>query len=721
MPASEEFYELLFEISNENRYGILLLLQKRAMRIIDIAKDTGLNNPEIRRNMSRLLDVGLIQRDVKGYYRLTPYGETSLLLFQEFIFLSSNSEYFKTHTLSKIPTEFVKQMGELGASINLNDAMDFIRHTENLLKESREYVWLLVDQIPMYSLSSIVEAIERGVQFRIIEPRERILNPDIESMTSEETQALSRTRQTPLVDQRMMDEVNVYLFLSDNRCVISFPTIDGQYDYRGFTATDESSLKWCGQLFQHYWDEAELRTPIPPVKHGKRGPISTRGESLGQVVVVGRENPAIDIQAVQDAVDNYDEVTLTGTFNFGSSMIQISRSVVVRGEGRGNDIPETIIYKKGWAFPFREWDCVFKVDGEGADVTIENIQFTDFNHTCIWGVRSNSLNIKNNRITLMTGYGRGIRYGAFGDGVIGVNVWPEQDILKGRVAIEGNYIDFACRGALGGFLTRGGLEENPEYRPDLFNYEYYMGFGIAIQQASGNVSIENNIIRNANARGIAVTGCLPSADVRIRRNTIVSDVYGSYPMSSPEAGAGILAQSAWGFPSPGFNVEIEDNTIKLDRLNYNGIIALGPVMDREGADRLRGGTIRNNRIQLKDGYEGIHVRKCDEFEVANNTISGTAYYGIRVSGRRKPGEIDLSAINNLVEDNDMSGLEIKGPDEYSDNHADGRMFAGSPGESVTAHVWMSKFSKNNTVKVKNSNTVIDEGEENTIIREEDGE
>jgi hypothetical protein len=410
----------------------------------------------------------------------------------------------------------------------------------------------------------------------------------------------------------------------------------------------------------------------------------------------------VDAQAVQDAVDKYDDVTLRGTFNFGSSSVQISRSVVIRGEGREDDIPSTTIYKKG------------------ADVIIENIRFTDFNHICIWGAQCGSLNVKDNRITLMTGYGRGMTYGAFGDVVIGIWIQgSEPSVFKGRVTIEGNHLDFARGGAFGGFLTRGGLEEDPEYRPDLFNHEYYMGFGIAVHQASGGVNIENNVVRNANARGIAITGSLPSADVRIRRNIIESDVYGSYPFSSPEAGAGILAQSAWGFPSPGFNVEIEENTIKLDRLNHCGIRVLGPVMDREGADKLRGGTIRNNRIRLKDGYEGIHVRKCDDFEVADNTISGEAYYGIRISGRRKSGELDLSALNNLVEGNDMGKLRIRDPDEYSNAHTDGFMFAGSPGGSATAHVWLGKFSKNNTVKVKIDETVIDEGEESTIIREKD--
>ncbi len=714
LPAPEEFYDLLFEISNENRHGILLLLQKRALRITDLAKGMDLNNPEIRRHISRLQEVGLIQRDVEGYYRLTPYGETSLLLFQEFEFLSANREYFKTHTLSKIPTGFIKRIGELSESDNIRDPVDFFRHTENLLKESKEYVWLLVDQFPINSLSTIVETIDRDVKLRIIEPTERVLNPDLYAMTSEETQALSRTRHTPLVDQKMVSEVNAYLVASDTRCLLALPNPDGQYDFKGFTATDASSLKWCRELFLHYWDEAEQRT-IAPITQVSRGRVIRRVEPSESVVVVGREKAEIDVQAVQDAVDNYDEVILRGTFNFGPSSVQITRSVIVKGEGRDNDIPKTTIYKKGWGFPFREWDHVFLVDGKGVDATIENIQFTDFNCSCIRGRHGNSLNIRNNRITIPTGYGRGMTWGAFGDVVLGI--WVESDeetSFRGGVTIEGNHLDLAP-GGFWGYVSRGGLEDDPEYRPDLFNHEYYIGFGIAVNSMPGTVRIENNVVRNANARGIAASGHRASADVRIRHNIVVSDIYGSYPLSSPEAGAGILAQSALSYPAPGFNVEIEENTIKLEKVNYSGIKVLGPSTDQEGAGKLIGGTIRNNRIQLRDGYEGIHVRKCDEFNVANNRISGEAYYGIRISGRGKTGELDLRALNNVVEGNDMGDLRIKEPDEYSKNYTDGRMFTGSPGSSATAHFWLDQHSKNNLITHRKNETVIDEGEDNKIL------
>jgi hypothetical protein len=158
-------------------------------------------------------------------------------------------------------------------------------------------------------------------------------------------------------------------------------------------------------------------------------------------------------------------------------------------------------------------------------------------------------------------------------------------------------------------------------------------------------------------------------------------------------------------------VTIEENTIKLERLNYSGIIAIGP--NAEGAGKLSG-VIRHNIIQLDDGYESIHIRKCDDFEVTNNTISGKAYYGIRLSGRKTSGKIDLSAMSNMVRDNDMNRLAIKKSDKYTNNHADGRMFASSTDGAVTANLWLNSYTKNNSVKLRQGESIIDEGENNSI-------
>ena len=710
----EKFYDVLFEVSNEDRHQILLQLEKEAMNVTNLANALGLSLPETSRHVSRLGEVGLTHKDVKGFYHLTHYGEVVLRQLRELEFTSQHRDYFTNHVLARIPTEFVKRIGDLADSAYTHNVIDFLHSIEDIIKEAKEQVWFLVDHYPVSALASIGEALDRGVRFRCIEPMEGVLGPLISLQKPEEKVGLRRAISTPLVEQRIVESVDLFLFLSEKRCALAFTTSDGEFDYRGFSAEDERSLKWCRDLFQQYWETAEPRVYISPKDYVR--PIHKRvleAGAGGRIVVEGRDNSSVDAQAVQDAVDNYDEVILIGTFNFGTSTVVIGRSVVIRGEGREDDIPSTKIYKSGWTFPFHRiasapatFGHVFVVDGEGADVTIENIHFTDFNYTCIDGHQGNSMTIRNNRITLGTGLGRGMKLSSWGDVVIGIEQYSG---FPGGVIIEGNYLDFALSFLEGGYIPLG-LKEDPNYRPDLPNHEYYIGRGILITRACGKVIIANNVVRNANARAISALQNEASADIVIRNNTIVSEIYGSYWFDNRWAGFGISVRSGWSSLAPGCHVEIIENTIKYDKLHYCGIGLMAPVI--EGSEKLSYGIVKNNHIHLGDGSVGIIAESCDGFEITDNTLSGKAYYGITISSHRE------GAYENIVENNNMRDLEIKDTDQYSDGLFDMSTFTGSLGKSAIAHVWLNTNTKGNIVKVSTGEIVIDEGTENTIIIEE---
>jgi hypothetical protein len=183
------------------------------------------------------------------------------------------------------------------------------------------------------------------------------------------------------------------------------------------------------------------------------------------------------------------------------------------------------------------------------------------------------------------------------------------------------------------------------------------------------------------------------------------------------SGVGIMVQSAWSEPRSGGRVEVNGNKIVCDKVNYCGIAVYGPAMYQEGAGKLETCIVRDNEISLADGSIGVMIRRSDSTEVFNNRITGKAYYGLQMTGSEDRQGIDLSAKGNKFEDNDMESLEIKEPDEYSDSHVDGRMFTGSGGRSATANVWLNKYSKGNVIKVKASEPVIDEGEDNTVTSE----
>jgi predicted transcriptional regulator len=54
MKTSGGFHDLLFEMSNENRYEMLLILRGKPKRITDLTRQTGLITTEVKRHISRL-------------------------------------------------------------------------------------------------------------------------------------------------------------------------------------------------------------------------------------------------------------------------------------------------------------------------------------------------------------------------------------------------------------------------------------------------------------------------------------------------------------------------------------------------------------------------------------------------------------------------------------------------------------------------------------------
>jgi len=236
--------------------------------------------------------------------------------------------------------------------------------------------------------------------------------------------------------------------------------------------------------------------------------------------------------------------------------------------------------KKEWGFLFLSEEFMFLIRGDDIDVKIENLHVEDFNGTCIGTRQGNSLIIRRNRITLLLGVGRGLSFGTWGDHVVGMTVGGDgiSGGFPGGILVEDNYLDFSLSYARGGFITNKGLENEPGYRPDLRNHGASMCVGINIFRNLGKVIVRNNVIRNMNARGILVFDNRETADIEIVNNTIVSEVFGVYPYNNPMSGVGILVQSAWSEPRSGSRVEVVNNKISYDKVNYCGVAVHGPSM-----------------------------------------------------------------------------------------------------------------------------------------------
>ena len=702
----DNFYETLFEVSNKIRHDILVILQEKPEILTHIANKLELTFPGARRHLSRLRESNLIKKEVDNRYHLTYYGETILQHLEDFNFLSYNRKYFSEHNPAKIPRKYIRRLGELSYYEYADNVMSFLHFIETNIQEVEKFVLLIIDQYPLTAIDSILKIAEKGVKIKII-VNQKLTGPNI---SFDKRHLHAEIGKEPQVEINTIPENEVYLYASDKGSAISFPTECG-YDYTGFITTDEKSIEFCKDLFNEIWKNSKpktyLQTSQKTLKAVKKGKT---------IILEGTETIPQDFQAVQNAVDNYDEVILKGKFNTGISSVVISKSVVIRGEGREDDIPLTKMYKSGWNYPILDnWakspkNRVFCVDGDGVDVTIENIHFTDFEYNCIGGFNGNSLTIKNNRITLNSGFGRGLA-SPIGNQVIGIYPYGS---FPGGVRVEGNYLDFAVSfGPIQRILRNNEVADDPNYRPDLTDTYSYIAFGITIFQASGEVVVENNIIRNMNARGIAIANNESSASFHVKNNTIISEIYGAYYDTKHLAAYGIMTNSGWRVGSSP-QIEISNNTIRFDKINYCGIGVKGPEMGPKGCLKLVEGKVNNNNIHLENGSVGIFTESLEKTHIIGNTMSGNAYYGVGIFPEVDEDRNELGSFRNVIEDNDMSELKIKDPDDYSKRIFDEKKYPGSKAGSATSHVWLSTNTKENKVNISSIETVVDEGTENKI-------
>ncbi len=240
-----EASSLFWELANRDRLNILKLLEKEKRKLSHIAEEVNESVQETYRNLSRLMKVKLVDKDREGYYTLTTFGKYILTVLPSLEFLCKHREYFLTHDLSRIPEEFIYRIGELNSSRQAPDTFTAIRYTEIVIGESREYVWIITEQILVSALQSIPGKISENISFKIIIPYKLKPPPGAE--------ILEKIK----LDVRYIDRIDVALILNEKRACIAFPRLSGEIDYRGFLVEDPKGHNWCKNLFQYYWNKSK--------------------------------------------------------------------------------------------------------------------------------------------------------------------------------------------------------------------------------------------------------------------------------------------------------------------------------------------------------------------------------------------------------------------------------------------------------------------------------
>ena len=242
-----ETCDLFFELSNEDRLKILFHITEKPDNITTIAKSLELSTQEVSRHISRLVDQKIAKRDNQGSIHIDGFGYLVLSALPYFQFFSKHRGYFNNHPLVDIPREFVSRMYELEDSILITDPMTVFQRIQLMCDQAEEYIYRLTDKRLNMIYENVQSAVDRGIEFRLIEPKD--YKPSPGSKTNPRVSP-SKTR--------TLDVIPIFLAFSEKEVAgVSFPLENDMFDYQSFSSTDPRAVRWCRDVYEYYWGKAE--------------------------------------------------------------------------------------------------------------------------------------------------------------------------------------------------------------------------------------------------------------------------------------------------------------------------------------------------------------------------------------------------------------------------------------------------------------------------------
>ncbi len=230
--------KLHFELASEVRLGILRELQSNNLKMQEVARRLGVTATEAVRQLRRLSDAHLIERQPEGSYAVTQYGKLVLQLSSSLDFVFAHRRYFLTHDVWRIPRQFVDRLSELSQTDLKADTMESISAIERMVGEAKQFVWGIGEGRFTETMGRTgTEQVSRGIEYRVITP----LPP-------------SRLKG---MEGRSLTDIPVLLALTENEAVVCFRRTEGGTDYAGFFGKDSAFLNWVKNLFLYYWEKSK--------------------------------------------------------------------------------------------------------------------------------------------------------------------------------------------------------------------------------------------------------------------------------------------------------------------------------------------------------------------------------------------------------------------------------------------------------------------------------
>ena len=241
--------KLFFELASESRLGILFELQKKNLKMQEVAQKLSLTHTEVFRQLQRLSEALLIQKMLDGSYSITQNGKLLLRFADGFEFVLRFKKMLLTRDVERIPYQFIHRLGELSQANLSTDSIEMVNSAEQLITGAEKYLWIIGERPLSFLGAKAAEKVKKGLSIKIL----------FDESCRKFYENLPEAK--GVIEKKVIPRIPAILIINENCAGVNLLSVDERADNAIFFGRDPALLKWANDLFVYFWEQGKRLYP----------------------------------------------------------------------------------------------------------------------------------------------------------------------------------------------------------------------------------------------------------------------------------------------------------------------------------------------------------------------------------------------------------------------------------------------------------------------------
>ena len=254
-------FELFADLASETRCSMLVALNCEPLRLNQLAKKLDLTIQDAHRNIDKLIESGIIQKNSDATLSLTGYGKLMTKQLTSLQFLNKHKQFFEDHTLENIPEKFMQRVGALNETRPITSVAEVLEKLKKIESDTKDHLKIMISQAWSDEGKILINLIKNNVIVHSLIGKNTVLPDEIIDEIIEKH--LEKLASRDNFERRQIDQINVALYIGDNSCAVMFPNKKGTIEMNSiFLGNDEAFKEWCNDVYEYYWSRSRPQTKV---------------------------------------------------------------------------------------------------------------------------------------------------------------------------------------------------------------------------------------------------------------------------------------------------------------------------------------------------------------------------------------------------------------------------------------------------------------------------